>query len=394
MVRVTYDVRAHLIRVGSLEVIEESSPETQVTMPDTVPPPLPEVSLSASPNPVPEGSSVTVTATLSRALASNEDIPVTLTDNSAESGDHGTLSSITITAGATSGTGTITTEQDTDTDNETFTVALGTPLPSSVMAGTPSSVEITITDDDTDDDTTRTPTTDTPTNRGGPGGGGGGGGGATPPGGTSSPGCGESDREDLESFYEATRGDAWDRSENWNSQEPLDEWFGVDTDEDGEVVSLRLSDNGLSGKIPEDLCLAELKELALWDNDFSGGVPEDLVFAVERAALRAIAEMFDINREWFEDYEDPFDFKDWHTGVTTDDDGRVTGLDLTAEGATGEIPESITSQLQRLRETMITTSSGGCAVGASSAHAGVSGLLAAVFIMLLTVSRGFRVRSY
>ena len=105
------------------------------------------VSLSVSPNPVDEGSSVTVTATLSKALSSNVTIPVTLTDNTAESTDHGPLTSITIGSGATSGTGTISTNQDADEDDETFTVALGT-LPSSVTAGTPSSVQITITDDD------------------------------------------------------------------------------------------------------------------------------------------------------------------------------------------------------------------------------------------------------
>ena len=107
----------------------------------------PTVSLSALPNLVDEGSSVTVTATLSRALSSNVTIPLTLTDDTAEPDDHGPLASITIVANSTSGTGTITTNQDPDTDNETFTVALDT-LPSSVTAGTPNSVQITIRDDD------------------------------------------------------------------------------------------------------------------------------------------------------------------------------------------------------------------------------------------------------
>ena len=397
----SYDVRVRAVNSRG------SGDWSAVAMGTPMETPLPEVSLSASPNPVPEGSSVTVTATLSEALASPVTIPVTITNNTAESGDYSTLSSISITADATSGTDTITATQDTDTDNETFTVALDLDtLPSSVTPGTPSSVQITITDDDTDDDTTRTPTTDdptdTPTNTGGPGTGGGGGGPA-PPGGTPSPSprCGKSDEEYLVSLYEDTGGeDYWREYENWDSQEPLDEWFGVETDEDGEVISLRLANNGLSGDMPTEelLCLnknTELKELALWGNEnLSGDVPKGLELAVERAALRAIAEMFSINPEWFENYEDPFDFEDWHTGVTTDDEGRVTGLDLTAEGVIGEIPEILSEQLQKLRETMITTSSGGCAVGASSAHAGVSGLLAAVFIMLLAVSRGFRVRSY
>ena len=105
----------------------------------------PTVRLSASPNPVAEGSPVTVTATLSAALTRNVTIPLSLTAGSAEAGDYGALESITVNAGATTGTGTVTTAVDDDTDDETFTVALGN-LPSSVKAGSPNSVEVTITD--------------------------------------------------------------------------------------------------------------------------------------------------------------------------------------------------------------------------------------------------------
>ena len=37
----------------------------------------------------------------------------------------------------------------------------------------------------------------------------------------------------------------------------------------------------------------------------------------------------------------PLTSSGWHGGVTTDDDGRVTGLDFTGEGITGEIPQSV-----------------------------------------------------
>ena len=173
------------------------------------------------------------------------------------------------------------------------------------------------------------------------------------------PRCGDNDREDLERFYEATGGDNWHDNENWNSQEPLREWHGVDTDEDGEVVSLRLADNNLSGDMPTEelMCLSELKELALWDNDgLSGDVPDELVPAVERAVLRDVAVALSLNAQWFDDYEDPFNFEDWHEGVTTDDEGRVTELDLTGEGVTGEIPKSV-FELRRLEEI-----SAGCGI--------------------------------
>ncbi len=108
----------------------------------------PTVSLSASPNPVDEGQSVTVTARLSEALSNNVTIPLTLASGTAESGDYGSLASITVSGGATTGTGTISTVDDADTDDETFTVSLGT-LPSEVTAGAPSSVAVTIRDGDT-----------------------------------------------------------------------------------------------------------------------------------------------------------------------------------------------------------------------------------------------------
>ena len=121
-----------------------------VTIQDTsVPPPpppsRPTVTLSAVPNPVPEGSPVTVTATLSKALSSDVIIPLTLTAGTAESGDYGSVASITIGSGSTAGTGTITTTADVDLDDETFTVAFGA-LPASTMAGDPASVTVTIQD--------------------------------------------------------------------------------------------------------------------------------------------------------------------------------------------------------------------------------------------------------
>ena len=213
---------------------------------------------------------------------------------------------------------------------------------------------------------------------GGGGGGGSGGGGGTPPSSEDSPlpeepqdpdqsdDCGDDDRENLVRFYDATDGDNWDENKktNWNSQKPLDQWSGVDTDEDGEVVSLRLADSNLSGDMPTEelLCLdedTELKELALWDNEgLLGDVPEGFVLAVERAVLRDIAEKIDLEPGWFEDYGDPFSFEEWYEGVvmTDEEDGRVRELDFTEEGIIGVIPRSV-FELEKL--TVIKT---GCGV--------------------------------
>ncbi len=138
-----YQVRVRTVELG------EGTPGDWTDPVEGTPhaPGTPTVSLSASPNPVTEGSPVTVTATLSEALSSNVTIPLTVTDDTAEPDDHGTPADIVIAAGSTSDTSTITTNQDEDTVDEIFTVALGN-LPSSVVAGSLSSVDVTIRDDD------------------------------------------------------------------------------------------------------------------------------------------------------------------------------------------------------------------------------------------------------
>ena len=61
-------------------------------------------------------------------------------------------------------------------------------------------------------------------------------------GGIASPDCAA-----LVALYEATDGDNWENNTHWLSDQPLDEWFGVTTDDDGRVTKLELGDNQLSG---------------------------------------------------------------------------------------------------------------------------------------------------
>ena len=110
---------------------------------------LPVVSLQVSPNPkVREGSSVTVTLTLSEPVGTLKTLPIVVTpaaDNPAEPEDYTAPANIPISSGQTRATAIIRTHRDTDTDDEKFIVALG-PLPSSVVAGTPAEITVTITD--------------------------------------------------------------------------------------------------------------------------------------------------------------------------------------------------------------------------------------------------------
>ena len=115
-----------------------------------------EVSLSVSPNPVVEGESVTITAKMSKDPAGDVVIPLTITAGTAETSDYGglTTSSITILGAGSSTTGTIDikTVADDGVADEAFTVEidetqLQTDHPG-VIAGTPKSVQIVITDND------------------------------------------------------------------------------------------------------------------------------------------------------------------------------------------------------------------------------------------------------
>ena len=119
-----------------------SPSSVQITIDDDEPP---LVSLSVSTKRVAEGSGVTVTATLSEVLAAAVTIPLTVTAGTAEAADYSAPSSIAIAADSTSGEATISTVHDSDADHETLTVALGT-LPSTVTAGSPSTIGIVIVD--------------------------------------------------------------------------------------------------------------------------------------------------------------------------------------------------------------------------------------------------------
>ncbi len=90
--------------------------------------------------------------------------------------------------------------------------------------------------------------------------------------------AGRGEREILIAFFRSTGGTAcWRNSQNWESDLPVGEWYGVETDNCGQVVKLQLDRNGLTGPIPRDLAgLAGLRNLHLEFNDLTGGLPADL----------------------------------------------------------------------------------------------------------------------
>ena len=96
------------------------------------------------------------------------------------------------------------------------------------------------------------------------------------------------DRDILVVLYQATDGPNWNNSENWLTDAPLGEWYGVDTDASGESsgwmlparwdrTAERFVEHGLSGPIPPEIGnLTHLEELWLRVNDLTGPIPAEL----------------------------------------------------------------------------------------------------------------------
>ena len=85
------------------------------------------------------------------------------------------------------------------------------------------------------------------------------------------------DRDVLEVLYHSTGGPNWNAKDNWLTDAPLGDWYGVHTDESGRVVRLSLNENDLTGEIPPELSnLPNLQRLILYGNDLTGEMPSEL----------------------------------------------------------------------------------------------------------------------
>ncbi len=202
-------------------------------------------------------------------------------------------------------------------------------------------------------------------------------------------GASSGDRVALTALYHATDGDNWERSDNWLTDAPLDEWYGIYTDEQGRVIRLDLEGSNLSGEAPEDidaissllylnwvnishnqltgklpLILTELAhiEYFYFDNNLSLCASSDVGFqawaqslvgfrgdnCADREALIALYRATDgdnwsYSANWLTDA--PLD--EWH-GVVTDEQGRVIKLHLNNNLLTGQLPPGL-DDLDRLQ---------------------------------------------
>jgi len=78
-------------------------------------------------------------------------------------------------------------------------------------------------------------------------------------------------------FYNASNGDEWHYNTNWMSDDPVCEWYGLDCNNDYDVIEIDMHDNNLQGSIPSDLgLLNNLEYLRLSYNSLTGSIPSEL----------------------------------------------------------------------------------------------------------------------
>lgn len=93
-------------------------------------------------------------------------------------------------------------------------------------------------------------------------------------------------RKALKEFYQAMDGDNWVHNDNWCSDKPIWEWYGVNTNGGPWVTSILMSCNNLSGKLPESIHrMGPITSLELSGNNIEGELPASLGNIYSLAAL-------------------------------------------------------------------------------------------------------------
>lgn len=132
----------------------------------------------------------------------------------------------------------------------------------------------------------------------------------------------ERQRKLLEDFYRYTNGDMWERNDNWCTDLPLNQWYGVYVNQSGAVSALNLPDNNLSGILPPDIgdLAASYTRLTLYRNNITGTLP---------ASVYKLSEL-DLDHNKFTGLDEP------------DDPSQcaVRYIDLSYNIIEGEIPHS------------------------------------------------------
>ena len=89
------------------------------------------------------------------------------------------------------------------------------------------------------------------------------------------------EREILEIFYNATNGPYWCINDNWLTDKPLSEWYGIYVHENSNskfiIKKINLRSNNLKGEIPKEIGkLINLQYLWLPGNRLTGEIPKEI----------------------------------------------------------------------------------------------------------------------
>ena len=83
----------------------------------------------------------------------------------------------------------------------------------------------------------------------------------------------EEDSMQLVLLYNATNGDGWANNDNWLSDQPIEDWYGINTNDFGCVGTIDLRNNNLTGTLPA-LNFNTLDTLILANNAISSTLPD------------------------------------------------------------------------------------------------------------------------
>ena len=184
-----------------------------------------------------------------------------------------------------------------------------------------------------------------------------------------------SERDALIALYNSTNGDNWNDNTNWNSTEPVANWYGIRTiniDGVGHVSEIRLGGNNLTGSLPMEIGnYPELTYLGLWANQITGNIPPEIGNLTNLVVL-------DITPNTF-------------SGSIPDEIGNLVNLEilwLNQCGTTGSIPSSF-QNLVNLRELYLIGSVGVGSEWSSSSYSGDFPDLTALPLELLRMENNF-----
>ena len=192
------------------------------------------------------------------------------------------------------------------------------------------------------------------------------------------------DRPALVALYEATDGDNWNRNYGWLTDAPLDEWHGLEVNDDGRVTELNMWGNDLSGPIPPEIAQLDMLERIRFEfNGLTGAIPPELgtlpnlrslLLTSNRLTgpipptLAGLSELRDLRLSWnllsgpippgidgLTNLSTLNLLRNRITGPVPDDIDRLTnlaGLNLTDTEMSGPLPASLT-ELKGMTELLV-----------------------------------------